>query len=38
MLHAKQIEFMHPVSKGKIKVEAPLPKYFEDVLKTLERN
>lgn len=38
MLHAKQIEFTHPVSKKKIKIEAPLPKYFEEVLKTLERN
>lgn len=37
MLHAKQIEFTHPTSNEKIKIEAPLPKYFEEVLESLER-
>ena len=36
MLHAKSIEFMHPVSGEKIKVEAPLPEYFQNVLESLE--
>lgn len=35
MLHAKSIEFIHPSSNEKIKIEAKLPKYFEDVLKEL---
>ncbi len=35
MLHAKSIEFMHPSTNEKMKVEAPLPKYFEEVLKKL---
>lgn len=38
MLHAKQIEFEHPVTKEKMKIEAPLPKYFEEVLEKLEEN
>ncbi len=38
MLHAKSIEFMHPErTEEKLKIEAPLPKYFEDVLKMLEK-
>ena len=32
MLHAKSIEFVHPVSKKIMKIEAPLPEYFEEVL------
>ena len=35
MLHAKSIEFVHPRTNEKMKVEAPLPKYFEEVLKEL---
>lgn len=36
MLHAKQIEFTHPTTKERLVIEAPLPKYFEDVLEKLE--
>lgn len=36
MLHAKSIEFIHPVTKEKLKIEAPLPKYFKEVLDKLE--
>lgn len=37
MLHAKSIEFMHPISKKNMKIEAPLPKYFEEVLDKLDK-
>lgn len=37
MLHAKSIEFAHPVNGEKLKIEAPLPKYFEEVLSLLEK-
>ena len=36
MLHSAKLEFLHPTTNKEIKVEAPLPKYFEDVLKQLE--
>lgn len=36
MLHAESIEFTHPVTGEKLKVEAPLPEYFKNVLKMLE--
>ena len=36
MLHAKSIEFMHPTSNRRLKIEAPLPEYFKDVLDKLE--
>lgn len=35
MLHAKSIEFVHPVKAENMKVEAELPKYFEDILEEL---
>lgn len=35
MLHAKQIEFVHPRTGKKMKVEASIPKYFQDVLENL---
>lgn len=35
MLHAKSIEFVHPTTGEKMKIEAPLPRYFEEVLKEL---
>ena len=35
MLHAKEIEFMHPTTKEKIKIQAPLPKYFEEIISKL---
>lgn len=36
MLHAKELDFNHPITGKLIKAEAPIPKYFEDVLKILE--
>ena len=38
MLHAKSIEFMHPSKNELMKIEAPLPEYFKDVIQTLEEN
>ena len=38
MLHAKSIEFMHPTKNELMKIEAPLPEYFKDVIQTLEEN
>lgn len=35
-LHAKMIGFIHPVTNQYMEVEAPLPLYFVEVLKTLE--
>lgn len=36
MLHAKSLDFKHPITQKNMHLEAPLPKYFEDVLKTLK--
>ena len=36
MLHAKQLEFKHPITQKEIKLIAPLPKYFEEILGKLE--
>lgn len=36
MLHAKSLDFKHPITKEPMHLEAPLPEYFEKVLKTLE--
>ena len=36
MLHAKSLEFKHPITGKIIQLEAPLPEYFKDVLKRLE--
>ena len=36
MLHAKSLEFKHPITGKIMKLEAPLPEYFEEVLKELE--
>ena len=36
MLHAKLLEFKHPTTGKVLKLEAPLPKYFEEVLNKLE--
>ncbi len=32
MLHAKQIEFVHPRTGEDMKIEAPIPKYFQDII------
>mgnify|MGYP005768376357 CR=1 FL=1 len=35
MLHAKSLDFKHPITGEQMHLEAPLPKYFEDVLDKL---
>ena len=35
-LHAKKLEFLHPITNKKLELEAPLPDYFEKILKELE--
>lgn len=35
LLHAYELSFIHPTSKEKITVQAPLPEIFEEVLSTL---
>lgn len=37
MLHAKKIEFIHPTTKNKMEIEAPVPMYFEEILKKLDK-
>ena len=37
MLHAKTLEFKHPISQSKMKLEAELPKYFQDILNELHK-
>lgn len=37
MLHSQKIEFMHPRTNKEMKLEAPLPEYFKNVLEELER-
>ena len=36
-LHAKQLEFNHPVTEKEMKLEAPLPQYFEEILNQLDK-
>ena len=36
MLHAKSLEFKHPMTGEIMKLEAPLPEYFSNVLEELE--
>lgn len=36
MLHAKHLEFMHPITDEKMVLDAPLPEYFEDILESLK--
>ncbi|MDY4788783.1 MAG: RluA family pseudouridine synthase [Bacilli bacterium] len=36
LLHATKLSFIHPKTKERITVEAPLPQYFNDVLNNLE--
>ena len=35
-LHAKSLEFKHPITGKDMKLEAPLPEYFEKVLNELD--
>ena len=37
MLHAAKLGFIHPTTKEKVIFEAPLPEYFEEILKLLEK-
>lgn len=36
-LHAKSLKFKHPITGKEMFIEAPLPKYFEDVISELEK-
>lgn len=36
MLHARYLEFKHPITGKELKLEAPIPEYFESILKKLE--
>lgn len=36
MLHAKSIEFKHPTTNKTIKIEAPIPEYFEKIINELK--
>lgn len=36
MLHAKSIEFKHPVTNKLMKIDAPIPKYFEKIINELK--
>lgn len=36
MLHAKSLEFEHPITGKTLKLEAPLPEYFQEVINELE--
>lgn len=35
-LHAKSLKFRHPVTEKEMKIEAPLPEYFMEILKDLK--
>lgn len=35
-LHAKCLEFKHPITGREMKLEAPLPQYFQEILNTLD--
>lgn len=37
MLHAKSLDFKHPITQKQMHLEAPLPQYFEEVLKKLRK-
>ena len=36
MLHAKSLEFKHPITGEVLKLEAPIPEYFKEILNELE--
>ena len=36
-LHAQKLEFKHPITGNEMKLEAPLPKYFKEVLDLLNK-
>ena len=37
MLHAKSLDFKHPITGKEMHFEAPLPQYFKDILTKLEQ-
>ena len=37
MLHAKSLDFKHPITQKQMHLEAELPEYFKEVLSELER-
>lgn len=36
MLHSYQLEFSHPITNEILKLQAPIPKYFEEVLQKIK--
>ena len=36
-LHAKQLEFKHPISQKDMKLEAPIPEYLEEILQKIDK-
>lgn len=36
MLHSSKLEFVHPITAKEMKLEAPLPEYFQEILKQLK--
>ena len=36
-LHAKRLEFTHPITRKEMKLEAPLPEYFKNIIEHLEK-
>lgn len=36
-LHAKRLEFKHPITNKEMKLEAPLPEYFEEIINELDK-
>ena len=37
-LHAQKLEFKHPITQKEMKLEAPLPQYFKEVIQKLDKN
>lgn len=37
MLHAAKLTFKHPITNKELNLEAPLPKYFKDILNKLDK-
>lgn len=37
MLHAYKLEFAHPITRKQMKLEAPLPQYFKEILEKLDK-
>ena len=35
-LHARRLEFVHPITGKEMKLEAPLPEYFQKIIEQLE--